>query len=632
VVSLSASVLSQRAAFAVGGAAWNPIVVDQLRREKLVRCSTPSADGLIEPYHARVRESALTAMSADRRRELHLKIGAYLETRGRAEPEALAHHYRHAGQNALALRWTRSAARAARDAFAFTRAAELLRDAALLADDDRERIGLLGELGEARVQAGHRADAGRAYLTAAVIAADLGDEAQVSALRTTAGEHFLLAGHIKRGIDLLREALAAVGVTLPGDAATAVAATINVGAALASRGLAFTARAHDAVPPRDLRRLDLELAVGHALALSDVRASWITSQALLDALEVGEPRRVQRAMAYFAFSNCAREPDHPLVAECIGRARQLADELDDDYGRAWVSLTTGFWRAQRAEFPAAITDLDDAQRRFLVHGAAHAREAAMANIALLVLRGNYGIDIPAAQRDGARCLEDALERDDLFAANWARAQFAWHALAADDVAAARDNLGLALRSWPGANEELFATTALVSEIAIELYAAPATAWDVIEARRSGFEQLYASLIPATRGVFHRLRAASALAALLAGRASAEETARRIDQSVEIVRRWAYGGPMSRAVEGFACAARGDHDGYARLLRAAEDGWRRQAQRGPTLTARLRLCQLAGDEPGARAAADELRAFGVAEPDRYALLFAGPRVTPRPAAG
>lgn len=337
VVCLSASALSQRAAFAVSGESWSPIAVDELRREKLVLCTATSADGIIEPYHTRVREAVLAGMPPDRRRELHAMLASFLETRGRAEPEALVHHYRHAGHHELALKWTRAAARNARDALAFARATELFRDALELATDDALRLELLVELAEAYVRAGRRTDAGRTYLQAAELAAQLGDAQLVSAMRTLAGEHFVLAGHIKRGIGLLRDALADVGVALPGDTGTSVAATITVGAALATRGLAFTRQPEDALPPRQLRRLDLQLAVGRALALTDVRASWVTSRALLEALDAGEPHRVALAMAYFAFSNCARAADHPMIVECVAQARALADELDDEFARAWGS-------------------------------------------------------------------------------------------------------------------------------------------------------------------------------------------------------------------------------------------------------------------------------------------------------
>ncbi len=625
VVSLVVGSVSQRAAFAMAGAPWDRIAIDELRREKLVLCTALDADGYVEPYHARVRESVVASLAPERTRALHLTIASYLETRGRAAPESLVYHYRSAGQNELALKWTRSAARNAREAFAFARAAELFRDAVELAEDDDVRIELLVELAEAQVQAGHRADAGRSYLKAAELAAEVDEDELVAAMRTRAGQHFTLAGHIKRGIGLLRDALGAVGVALPADSATTVAATINVGALLATRGLAYERRRGDEVAPAHLRRLDLELAVGRALALTDMRATWVTSQALIEALEAGEPYRVQRAMAYYAFSNSARAPSHPVIVECVSQARSLAEELDDDVGRAWACLASGMWRAQRADFLPAVDELREARQRFSADSREHAREAAIADVAELVLMGNYGVNMPRAQKQYERVLDDALERDDLFAANWARALFAWIHLARNDVAGARQGLAIARQTWPAANEELFAAMALGSEIAIDLYTDAATSWATVARLRPVFEALYSSLIPMTRGIFHRLAASSALAALVAGGATRDETVARIDESVERVDGWEFGFTTIRAIDALACMARGDRAGYEANLAEAEVRWREQGQRGPSLIAQLRLAQSRGDTAVAATRAGELRAFGIADPDRFGALFAGPPV-------
>jgi serine/threonine protein kinase len=597
IIALSTRALSQAAAFGVADALWNSIVVGELRREKLVQCADSTPDGLIEPYHVRVRESVLATMKPERLRELHLALATYLETRGRADPESLVYHYRLAGDSELALKWSRVAAVNARDAFAFARAAELLAEAVELAADDDDRIAVLGELAEAQVQAGQRAAAGRSYVMAAQVASVREQDEVEAAMRTRAGRHFLLAGHVDKGIGLLADALGAVGVTLPKDAATAVAATINVGAELATRRVKFSPRTEDAVDPEALRRLDLLLAVARALVMSDIRAAWAGAQALLEAVEAGEPRRVQRAIA-------------------------LAEELDDDLGRAWACFAVGVWRGTKTEFAPCLDQLQEARLRFLACGQAHVREAGTAHVLQVGVLAGMGIDIKGAYQQHARLVQDAVERDDRFVMNWARVMFTHLHLARGDVETARRNIEMVRAEWPAASEEFFAAMTIANDLAIAVYEDPISAWQIIEAARPTFESLYASLIPSTRSVLHRVRAVSALAVLLDGKATREQTVERISLSLETASEWDAGGPVHRTVEALMCAAKGDFADYERKLEATEEKWRERGQRGLVLTARLRIHQSRGETQQAAAVATELQTLGIADPDRFATVYVG----------
>jgi tetratricopeptide (TPR) repeat protein len=465
IVSVSAIPLTQVAACVASGlAAWVPHVVDKLRRSKLVRTLGQSRDGLIEPYHEHVRTNALNAMSDEQHAALHLRLARYLERHSRVDPVILVHHYRCAGARSQARIWSQRAAEDATKALAFSHGANLYRSAAELSEKTEDRIELLVELSAALEQAGRRADAGRVCLEAAALAAKDPGTYTAAELRSRAGEHLILSGHFSEGIELVREALSEVAVTLPESAARSVADTINLTAELATRGVEFTPRDEVDVPAEQLRRVDLELATARALVFTDVRAPWISAKALVDALDAGEPVRVQRALCHFAFANVARAPDHELLEQAIGAAQRLAERDRDDVGLAFASLAKGMLHVQRMEHHAGIRVLREAAHRFSTSGRRMARETAMARVLTGMVCGNYGMDLRLAQEIRERCAADAVEREDMFIRNWVLLLGTWLDLSLGDADAAARNLAEARAAWPNVQDDFFVATSLMHEI------------------------------------------------------------------------------------------------------------------------------------------------------------------------
>src|SRR5690606_20721123 len=121
----------------------DPRALDELRGAGLVRGTGRQADGAVEPYHDRIRERVALALDADEARGLHLALAEFFENEGRAEADAIAHHYAAAGDAERAVRWMRAAAADATASLAFARAADLYGRAAALTNDDDEGIDLL---------------------------------------------------------------------------------------------------------------------------------------------------------------------------------------------------------------------------------------------------------------------------------------------------------------------------------------------------------------------------------------------------------------------------------------------------------------------------------------------------------
>jgi len=626
LVSISAVELTQGAAcIASGMAGWSPVVIDRLRREKLVRCLGANRDGLITPYHDRVRETVLALMDQAQLRAMHLRLAGFLETRSRVDTEVIAHHFRAAEARAPALLWTTRAAREATGSLAFARAVELFRAATKLSGSKPQRINLLVELADSLAESGQLAEAGRTLLQAADLAADTTTAGSVSQLRARAGEHLMLSGLFADGLDIVRKALADVSVKLPVDAANAVAETINLTAELATRGVAFRSRDEAEVEPRLLQRLDLELVTARALVFTDVRAPWISALALRDALDAGEPTRVQRAMCHFVFANVSRAPDMDLINQAISQARRLARRSRDDVGLAFADLAGAMQHIQRMEHRDALLMLRSAERRFATSGRKMAREAAIARALVGLVCGNYGADVRKAQQALEQCREDATERGDLFILNWVRLLGSWLDLSLDDVPSAEKNLATAIAAWPNVQDDIFVATCIMHEIAIELYARPETAWESVREIESRFHRLYTSLVPVPRAMFYRHWGFAAVLAYQDGKISRAEALSQLDKSCRVISALPYIASLQAVIRAHQAAVVGDENTAARELSAAEQIWKEGGQRGPSLLCRLRRQQLLGETELEQATTAELIGFGAGDPDRYGRLFVGPRL-------
>jgi hypothetical protein len=620
LVSIAGGPIRAQAVFGAAGIPSDPSSIDQLRRRKLLLSS--SSDQLLETYHSRVREAALGALPADRRRALHLSLAHALEGTELAEPETLARHFREGGDIERALAWTRRAAAHAAALLAFARTVELFMQAMELAPDRETRLELLQRVADAQVQHGRRGDAAQSCEAAAALALELGRTAEHAALRARAGEHYLMTGQYARGFELLRDALAGVGVTLSESAAVAVAESINYGAELAVRGLA--PRHPPVDDPRLRERVDLVLAVARPLIQTDLRGPAMATRGLLDALELGEPQRLQRALAYFVINHATRMARHPLMLDAEARAHALAAELDDELAIAWAEMATGMRAMYSHEFGIALAALAEAERRFLT-APDHAREAGLARLSTITICGNYFVDPPYARRRHVGFTEAALARGDLWSATWSHLAAIYLDLTDDNPVAARAHLEAIHRMWPEPADSLLAVSLMFHEIAIAVYEAPERAWDEIVNMRARYQKLFTSTEPTGIAVFARLAANGAVAAFNAGQLTREQALAELETLLP---------PLAalpvRAVHDCAlahvCALRGDREGSLAARDSAADIWRGTKQAGLEHAVRLRRAELANDVAGAEAARATLHALGVRNPDRFATKIAGPLIS------
>ncbi|MEO8901977.1 MAG: AAA family ATPase [Polyangiaceae bacterium] len=340
------------------GLTRNDALRARLRAARLVRTFRADGQEFAETYHARVRESVLATLSAEQRRGWHSSLATVLEESGSADPEALVEHYLAAGNSERARLHVLRAAVAAEAGLAFMRAARLYR-MALEIGVDRPRHELLARAGDALVHAGRSSEAADAYQEAAQAAPS---ERSIE-LQRRAAEHLLKGGRDSEGLETLKTVLKNVGMHYPQSPTLALGSLLYHRARMRLRGLSFQTRPANKCSPSELTRVDVAFSATAGLAMVDVvRGADFGAQHLLLALEVGEPIRICRALAFEAGNAAAvGAGSRDRVERLVRTAEGLALRSQDPHGTALAKITGGLVRVFSGEWRAAQRMLDEAE-------------------------------------------------------------------------------------------------------------------------------------------------------------------------------------------------------------------------------------------------------------------------------
>ena len=167
----------------------------RMRSERLVRLIGSQSDQLVDTYHDKIRESVLSLMNKDRRRELHLLWAEAIEISGtqvklpvsddsRQLPVTrvfdLAYHFHQAGDT-RAFKFQLAAGRHSLEAGAMEAALEHLKGASQIATEsitDSERFQLHYSLGRALAGCGYSSEAISEYQQASVLSSEPVDRAK----------------------------------------------------------------------------------------------------------------------------------------------------------------------------------------------------------------------------------------------------------------------------------------------------------------------------------------------------------------------------------------------------------------------------------------------------------------------
>ena len=470
LVAVAGAPIVQETAALAARVEFNELVREAalLRAQNMVRTGGVRRTDAIEPYHDRVREAVLLSLDPAAQRAWHGRLARALEAAEHADAEALAVHWRGAGEAEKAASYALHAAESAAAAFAFDRAARLYQLALELHPiTGPEGSALREKLGDALANAGRGAQAADAYLAAA----EQRSQAASLDLRRKAAEQLLRSGHIDEAMAALRTVLTAIGMDLPESSKRALASLLFRRTQIRLRGLAFKERHERDIAAEDLIRIDTCWAVSTGLGLVDnIIGSYFQTRGLLLALDAGEPHRIARAIAMEAsYSSASGGAAQERTADLLRIMQALARRLDDPYSLAWAAAAEGITAALEGRWKVGHDAAERAEAIFRDRCTGASWEiASMRWISLWSLSylGNLG---ELSRRIPER-LREAKERGDLYASichSTGLANLFW--LAADDPNHARERNREALRAWSQRKFHVEHWWAMLSERQIDLY-------------------------------------------------------------------------------------------------------------------------------------------------------------------
>jgi eukaryotic-like serine/threonine-protein kinase len=598
--------------------------VGALRAAHFVRTSGAYRHDTVEAYHDRVRHSVLEHLDEQTQKEWHGRLALALEQAGETEPEKLVAHWLGAGEKARAAGYAIRAADEAAAALAFDHAASLYRLALDLGTTEgAAATALRVKAAEALVNAGRGAEAAALYLEAA------GEGSSTAALdlRRRAGDELCCSGHNVEGGETIASVLRAVGVYAPRRPFTIILTFVFYSIVLAARGLKFTRRTEKDIDPRALLRIDSLDSAGTSIGMSDhVRGKMYQLRTLVEALALGEPGRIGRALAYYAAGHASGgAPAFERAMEMQRVVAQMAQERGDPYLRGVASLVAGFayFLSGRSSESRAHFERAEVILREDCVGAAY-ELAALRSLLYSALAHAGELDALEARAEGT--LREAEQRGDLYAVMNTRASsMAFLALARDDVSGAEREIALAATHLPPGVFLVQTVYCVQGTAQLELYRGePAKAWALLLHRWPALRRSLLMRVQRLRVLMNETRARACLALFASGGADVSRTT--VEKEIRGLEREGTG---TSTAHGHLLRAGlwqivGDREEALAELDAAAAGFDELGMVLVAATARRQRGVVLGGDEG-RALIEESDAIlvkrGVRAPARFAALYA-----------
>jgi serine/threonine protein kinase len=597
-----------------------------LRTSNIVRTGGARWIDTIEPYHDRVREAVSAQLEPDHRRALHEMLAVAYEASSQRDPEALAVHWRDAGNRERAAAYAELAGERAAKTFAFDRAVQWYELAVELLGAEHASIRELRiKLGDALANAGRGALAARHLEAAAAEAAPM----EALELRRRAAEQLLRSGRLEQGVQMSRAVLEAIGMRLPKSRLGTFAALIYYRLRLMLRGLGFRERERGQITSEQLIRIDICWSIGSTLGFVDsLLGAVFQMRALLLALAAGDLERVTRGVgmqivgsAMFGGRTWRRtEKLIHYADELATRCGSRSARVDAMFPAGLALILSGRYHEADVQMMRILELLQEESLSGRVWERILARQHRM------ILCGHLGRfkELRRLHQEGMR---DALARGDLFASITLRtssASLAW--LVEDRPDLAESHTRAALQEWamPGAN--VMRITALMMQAQARLYQgdagqAYALACEVLDVcRRSVYWRVQEMRIRITR-----LRAAAALAMVERGLGHREQLLAQVARDARSLERegMAWSQPFVATLRAGISLRRGEPQTARVKLDEAAEQFEAAGMIAFALATRDRAARLRGDATAAQeieGIAQQLREQEVASPERMVALL------------
>ena len=601
-----------------------------LTRLRIAHMIRTTGDGdRIELYHDRIREALAARLDASAARWVHLNLAEALASSATDDPEALFEHYLGSGEEARAAVHAVRAARRASSALAFERAARFYRHALELgASVTGERWQLQAALGEALANAGRPGESGEAYLGAAEGA----DRTKALEYRRRAAEQLLIGGHRERGLKVVRDLAASIGISVPSGALRALLSLLLSRARIALRGIEWKERPAEQVPDEQLFRIDVCWTCAVGLTLIDyIVAADFQARYLLLSLDAGEPYRVARALAIeTAFTAAKGGRSRVRTDRLVAESAALAERLQSSRELGLAAVTSGSAAFLRGEWRRAADLCTQAETVLTDRCTGVLWETTTARtfqMSSLVYLG----ELARMRKRHRELLATARERGDLLLGTEVETRLNIGWLVSDEPDEARRQVEGALGRWSTSGYHRQHYNALLALSNIDLYVGDVDrAWARLEEQ---WPRLQRSLQPRIQilraeALFLRARCALARAAVLArtGHRGTELTAlltlaERIAGRLER-EQMPWIDPFAALIRGTIASHRREKSSVA-TLRVAGDGFERADMALYAAATRRRLGEMQGGDVGAHHVEEAnrfMRAQTVDDPDRMTAVL------------
>lgn len=307
-----------------------------LRAQRLATARLTRAAESVEPYHSWVREAVAETLPEPEALGVHRRLGLALERSPEADPGTIAQHLFAGGEPERARPHAVRAARAATEALAFGRAADLFQLALDCAPSGEERLALSSGRAEALTNAGRSHDAARAFDELA----ELDAEGRALQHQRRAAEQLLYGGAIDRGIARMRRVLARVGIRYPTSKVLSIVRVVAAQAFGPTRKMGpEIARSLRRRPQLD-ERVDTLHAATLGLSMTDpLPSARLQVDHVREAIACGDPGRLARALCIHAVQTAGGFYDPERTRRILATIDALVTEQASPRIEAEVAMT-----------------------------------------------------------------------------------------------------------------------------------------------------------------------------------------------------------------------------------------------------------------------------------------------------
>lgn len=420
-----------------------------LRSKGLVLSSGPRLSDAVEATPITI-DTIRSGLPRERVQHLHLVLAEAARKSEYGQPAAIGHHYSNANEPALALRHLVTAARLARDAFAFDRSADYFLSALEIpAEEEEDRTALLAEAARVLRQCGRGRASADAWLGAASHASANSGGEDSKDFRLAAAEMLLTSGHFSEGRSLLREIAVDFGLRYPRTQGEAIR---RAGIGLLREMLLLGhMRARSRPDPLALEKSRYCSAAFQGLMPIDpTRAAVFATEGVRWARR----SRVKNAVgnSLVSLASGVLSPAGNRMRRWGSRMIHAAGRIAEEEGNPELLLrieiarsTTAFWEGN---WRAACDRAESTRRQLASTGIERAFDRNVLNLVQTRSLEELG-RWHEASAISSEMYADAIDRDDAYAAVTARLNLGMLALARGSLGDARNWADRAVEHWPG---------------------------------------------------------------------------------------------------------------------------------------------------------------------------------------